>query len=102
MSAYRGCDCPTGYPICACCEGLTGVPLYRRSAWLSSLCGWPGPIADDDLVVSVLAQYGHPIPCDFPPTWPWPALPDDPGGLARAVPPASPGGSPDGCGCGGG
>jgi hypothetical protein len=100
MADLRTCDCPHQYPICACCEGRRGRDLAQRSSWLSSLCGWPGTLLGDDLVVAVLAEFGHPIDDpDHPAAWPWPAfsLP-----LAQAMGPRGSAKDHDcGCGCGG-
>lgn len=42
--APRACACNHPYPLCACAEGWRGHELLRRSKWLSSLAGWPGPV----------------------------------------------------------
>lgn len=58
MTVYRrGCDCDHAYPLCACPEGPTSPEaLLRRSNWLSSLAGWPGPVGVAQ-AAHVIARY---------------------------------------------
>jgi hypothetical protein len=72
--SLRNCDCPHGFPICACCEGVRGQRLLDRSRYLSSLAGWPA-LVDEAAAVAVLAAFGRPASDpDAPAAYPWPAL----------------------------
>src|SRR4051795_1134557 len=92
----RSCDCDHGFPICACCEGISGRHLLARSRYLSALADWPAAV-DPDKARAVLAEYGRPRESpDRVIAWPWPEP-----GMALGSPPLE-AGDTRGCGCGGG
>jgi hypothetical protein len=88
----RNCDCPHGFPLCACCEGLLGKALHDRSRWLSALAGWPARV-EPASAAAILAAYGRPIQdADRPAASPWPVR-------DQQMPPSG-GGAERDCGCG--
>lgn len=44
--ATRDCDCPHGFPLCTCAEGLGGAVLLYRSRTASAIAGWPSAQLD--------------------------------------------------------
>lgn len=92
----RECACPHPYPLCACFEGRHD--LVRRSAWLSSLAGWPGRldpgmVAEHEARVLAAGPLPEPDPGEvipvpdelfLPPALP---VPVDPGPIPPMIPP---------------
>lgn len=58
MSRDCKCEVTRDLPLCACHEGLWGKGLEQRSAWLSSLAGWPGRL-DPAVVAEHEARAGE-------------------------------------------